>query len=255
MALRRLLTLLAFVLCAGVPPCATAATAQDWDAGTRAFAAGNFESALLFFETARETGVQGPAVYYNIAVCQFELGRYEDARTTFRHIADNYPDMRGLAEYNMGLAQRRLGDPGAARQHFINAWDLSAGDEKLRSLSAAMLDELEPDDPPNRYGAFALRVGHDDNVALRDSLGLPAGVTSESPLLELFASLSGTPPGLDALALDASVYTIAYTDADEFDQTEFRLGGRLHGVQQPPSCARRGRWWSRSCGRRCARWR
>lgn len=225
MVLRRLLALVSLVLCASVSPCAAADAAQDWDSGKQAFAAADFESALLYFEMARDAGQHGPAVHYNIAVCQFELGRYADARTTFRHIADNYPDMRGLAEYNLGLVERRLGNTAAARQHFILAWDFSADDEKLRSLSAAMLDELQPDDPANWYGAFALRLGHDDNVALRDSLGLPAGVTSESPMVDAFASLSGTPPGLGGLTLDGSLYAIAYADADDFDQSEFRLGG------------------------------
>jgi tetratricopeptide (TPR) repeat protein len=235
MAQRRLAALLLILLCTVISPCATAAAAQDWDAGRQAFAAGDFSSALLFFEMSRDAGLQGPAVHYNIAVCQFELGQYEDARRTFGHISANYPEMRGLAQYNMGLAQRRLGNAGKARQHFINAWEVSADDEKLRSLSAAMLEELVPDDPPDWYGAFALRFGHDDNVALRDSLGLPAGVTSESPMLDAFASLSGTPPGLGAVLLDASVYAIAYADADDFDQTEVRLGGLYTAAP--------GDWW------------
>ncbi len=225
MVLRRLIALATIVLCASVSPCALADTAQDWESGQQAFAAGDFESALLYFEMARDASLQGPAVHYNIAVCQFELGRYEDARATFRHIGERYPKMRALAEFNMGLAERRLGHDSEARQHFITAWDLSADDEKLRSLSAAMLEELQPEEPPNWYGAFALRLGHDDNVALRDSLGLPAGVTSESPMVDVFASLSGTPRGFGSLVLDGSVYAIAYTDADDFDQSEFRLGG------------------------------
>jgi tetratricopeptide (TPR) repeat protein len=225
MVLRRLFVLAALALSASVSPSAIADTAQDWESGNQAFAAGDFESALLYFEMARDAGQQGPAVHYNIAVCQFELGQYEHARTTFGHIAENYPRMRGLAEYNIGLAERRLGNTGEARQHFLTAWDLSADDEKLRSLSAAMLEELEPKEPSNWYGAFALRLGHDDNVALRDSLGLPAGVTSESPMVDVFASLSGAPRGFGGLTLDGSVYAIAYSDADNFDQSEFRLGG------------------------------
>ncbi len=225
MVLRRLLALATLVLCMGVAPCVAAAAAEDWESGKQAFAAGDYESALLYFEMARDAGQQGPAVHYNVAVCQFELGRYENARTTFHYIAEHYPTMRGLAEYNLGLAERRLGNDSEAQQHFISAWNLSADDEKLRSLSAAMLEDLQPEDPSNWYGALALRIGHDDNVALRDSLGLPAGVTSESPMVDVFASLSGTPRGLGGLVLDGSVYSIAYSDADDFDQSEFRLGG------------------------------
>ena len=227
MVLRRITALAALLLCHAFAPSAVADVAEDWASGQQAFAAGDFESALLYFELARDAGQEGVAVHYNIAVCQFKLSRFTEARTTFRNIAEHYPKMRGLAEYNLGLVERRLGDTAAARQHFITAWDLSEGDENLQSLAAAMLAESQP--PPEReaawYGALALRAGHDDNVALRDSLGLPAGTTSESPMADVFASMSISPPGFGGLWLDGSVYAVAYTDADDFDQSEFRLGG------------------------------
>ncbi len=231
MVLRRLTVLAALLLCHAFAPPAAADIAEDWASGQQAFAGGNYESALLFFEMARDAGQEGVAVHYNIGVCQFKLSRFDEARTTFRHIAGNYPDMRGLAEYNLGLVERRIGDPATAKDHFVAAWEMSAGDETLQSMATAMLRELEPEPEPEPqesstwYGALALRAGHDDNVALRDSLGLPAGVTSESPMADGFASLSVAPPGLGGLWLDGSVYAVAYTDADDFDQSEFRLGG------------------------------
>lgn len=228
MVLRSLLVLAVLACGACFARPAVADPAQDWASGQAAFAAGDIESALLYFQMARDAGQVGPAVHYNIAVCQFELGRYADSRETFRHIGNDYPKMRGLAEYNMGLAERRLGNEGAARQHFVRAWDLSPDDEKLRSLSAAMVEELEPEEASEWYGAAALRLGHDDNVALRDSLGLPAGVTAESAMADAFLSLTGAPAALRGLMVDASAYIVAYADADDFDQSEFRLGG-LYG--------------------------
>lgn len=225
MVLRRLLVLAPLFYCASFAPPAVADAVPDWQVGQAAFAAGDLESALLYFELARDSGQQGPAVHYNIAVCQFELGRYEAARETFRYVGDNFPTMRGLAEYNMGLAERRLGNTGEARQHFIRAWDLSPDDEKLQSLSAAMIEELEPQESSYWYSAVAMRLGYDDNVALRDSLGLPAGVTTESPMADVFLSLTGAPAALRGGMLDASAYIVAYADADDYDQSEFRLGG------------------------------
>ena len=227
MVRRRLTALAALLLCHAFAPPAVADVAADWASGQEAFAAGDFESALLYFEMARDAGQDGVAVHYNIGVCQFKLSRFDEARATFRYIAGNYPKMRGLAEYNLGLAARRLGDTDAAREHFVAAWEMSEGDETLQSLAAAMLNEVapEPQKTSARYGALALRAGYDDNVALRDDLGLPAGVTSESPMADVFASASVAPPGFGGLWLDGSVYAVAYTDADDFDQTEFRLGG------------------------------
>jgi tetratricopeptide (TPR) repeat protein len=167
------------------------------------------------------------AVHYNIAVCQFKLERFDEAWATFRHIAANYPGMRGLAEYNLGLVEQRRGNDLAAQKHFIRAWELSPEDEKLRALAAAMLDDAEPapELPRRWYGSFGLRAGHDDNVALRDSLGLPAGVTAESPMADVFLTVRGAPAGFGGFMLDATAYAVAYTDADDFDQSEFRLGG------------------------------
>ena len=227
MVLRRLSALTALLLCSAFAPAAIADAAGDWESGQQAFAAGDYESALLYFETARDAGQSGAAVHYNIAVCQFKLERFDEAGATFRHIAASYPRMRGLAEYNLGLVAQRLGDTRAAREHFIRAWEQSPEDENLRALAAAMLDDTEPapEDASRWYGSFGLRAGHDDNVALRDSLGLPAGVTAESPMADVFVAVRGAPAGFGGFMLDASAYAVTYTDADDFDQSEFRLGG------------------------------
>jgi len=225
MRVRKLTSILTVVLLMASAPHVATASGQDWQSGQQAFANGDYSSALLFFEIARDTGLTGPSVHYNIAVCQFKLGNYDDALVTFQQIARDYPEMRGLAEYNMGLAERRLGNSRAAQRHFIAAFRLSPNDEKLRSLSAAMVQELEDEKPSPWYGSVAARIGHDDNVALRDSLGLPAGVTSESSMVDFFGTVRGTTPWLRGVMLDASVYAVAYPDAGDFDQSEFRLGG------------------------------
>ena len=225
MVLRRLTTFTALLLLHALAPPAIADLADDWASGQQAFTAGDFESAMVYFELARDAGQQGVAVHYNIAVCQFKLSRFDAARKTFRYISDNFPKMRSLAEYNLGLVERRVGNTDAARRHFIAAWELGAGDETLQSLAAAMLDELQPPEQAEWYGGVALRAGYDDNVALRDSLGLPAGMTAESPMADVFLSAGVNPPGFGGLWLDGSVYAITYPDADDFDQSEFRLGG------------------------------
>lgn len=227
MVLRRINALTVLLVCCASAPLACADVSGDWASGEHAFAAGDYESALLYFEMSRDGGQSGAAIHYNIAVCQFKLGRFEEAGVTFRHIVSNHPTMRGLAEYNLGLVERRLGNTRAAQEHFIRAWELSPDNEKIRALAMAMLDDMVPpaEEPERWFGSFGLRAGHDDNVALRDSLGLPAGVTAESPMVDLFVALRGAPAGFGGFMLDASAYAVAYTDADDFDQSEFRLGG------------------------------
>jgi len=196
---------------------------SDWQAGQDAFAGGDVASALQYFENAREKGMSGPAVHYNIGVCQFELGDFARAQETFRLVANRYPRMRGLAEYNIGLTERRLGNSEAAQRQFINAFRHTS-DAKIQALAAAQLGELEREQPSELFGSVNINIGHDDNVALRDSLGLPAGVSAESPMADLFATVQAPLPGDVGLSFDGSLYAVTYPDADDFDQSELKAG-------------------------------
>lgn len=204
-----------------------AAPADDWESGTRAFESGDYGAALLFFEAARDAGLDSPAVHYNIAVSQFQLQRYEAAGRTFALIADRYPPMRGLAEYNLGLVARRLSDTAEARARFLRAYQMSPGNRTIRVLASRRLRELEPDVRiASRWsGAIGVRAGNDDNVALRDEAVLTAGTAGESPMADLFASISGPWTGRNGFRLEGNAYLIKYFDADAFDQSEISGGG------------------------------
>jgi hypothetical protein len=210
------------VLCA-----AFAARADDWADGKAAFERGDYAAALDYFEAARDAGVSGAAVHYNIAVCQYELERYAAAGETFAYIASAFPRMAGLAEYNLGLVSRRLGDTTAASEHFLAAYRLSSDNETIRVLASNQLAEIEPDVRPASAwaGAFGVRAGYDDNVALRDTTNIPLGVTTESPMLDLFASIAGPFSGRPGgFRFEGSLYGVKYFDADEFDQNEISAG-------------------------------
>lgn len=210
------------VLVAQTQP-AVADSNVDWLAGHDAFAVGDIASALVHFTNARDRGTTGPAVHYNIAVCQYEIGDFVAARDSFTLITTRFPKMRGLAEYNVGLAERRLGNPVAAQRRFAAAWHHSI-DPTIRALAASQLAELESKQPPDWYVSVSLNAGHDDNVALRDSLGLPAGVSGESPTADLLAMLRTPLRGDTGLAFESTLFAVTYPDADDFDQSELRLG-------------------------------
>jgi len=215
--------LLAVLLLSALPAGAVAANGTDWQSGQEAFASGNYNDALTYFEAARDDGLDGPAVHYNIAVCQYSLGDYSAANRTFRMIAERFPNVRGIAEYNVGLTEHRLGNSVAAQRWFIAAYRHS-DDEKIRALAVSQLTELGREQRPGWFGLVGIQVGYDDNVALRDSLGLPAGTSASSPTADLFATLRGPLPGVEGLQLDGSIYAVTYSDADEYDQSELRLG-------------------------------
>jgi tetratricopeptide (TPR) repeat protein len=216
-----------FLIAISVLLSAALAHADEWADGNAAFERGNYTAALGFFEAARDSGVTGPAVHYNIAVCQYELERYEDAAESFAFIAREYPRLAGLAEYNLGLVAQRIGDTVAAADHFLRAYRQSRDNETIRVLASNQLAEIEPEArPASRWsGAFGARAGYDDNIVLRDTTGIPLGVTSESPMLDIFASVAGpfsAQPG--GWRFEGSVYGIRYFDDDDFDQDEISAG-------------------------------
>lgn len=219
----RALALIAALCLGAYAPAGMADADTDWQYGQDAFAAGDIASAQVYFENARDKGLQGPAVHYNLAVCYYELGDYEAARSSFKYIALQFPAMRGLAEYNVGLAEQRLGNQVAAQRQFISAYRHS-DDATVKALAASQLQDLMRAAPTDWYGSVSMQFGYDDNIALRDSLGLPAGESGESPMADLFATTRIALPGNTGLAADASLYAITYTDADDYDQVEARLG-------------------------------
>ena len=207
--------------------CVLPVCAQDnWQQGRQAFEGADYASALTYFEAARDAGQSGPAVHYNIGVCQYKLERYIDAEATFTLIARQFPQMRKLAEYNLGLVAVKRRSPDAARAHFLTAYELSADDEKLRILSSNMLQRTasSAEVPTYWLGSFGFRAGFDDNVALRDELGLPAGTTTDSPMVDAFVSVQGPYRENSRLRLDAAAYAITYLDIHDFDQNVLRLG-------------------------------
>lgn len=197
-----------------------------WAAGTQAYRDGDLELALERFESARDTGLDGPAVHYNIAVCQFELGRFAAADTTFMLIAERFPRMRALAEYNRGLVAVEQGRHDDAHQRFLAAYRL-ADDDTLRRLASTMLNRTEPaafnagDDLSGAWGASA---GYDDNIVLRDDTGLPSGTTTASSLVDTWGSVYVPVTRLGGLYVDGNAYAIAYPEADDFNQTAVDAG-------------------------------
>jgi hypothetical protein len=134
--------------------------------------------------------------------------------------------MEGLAEYNLGLVANRQGRRDDAALHFLRAYKVS-DNEKIKILASNRIRELEPEQRTiSRWSsAFGIRAGNDDNVALRDEAGVPVGTTTESPMVDAFASVIGPRNGRDGLRFRGSAYIIKYADADDFDQSELQAGG------------------------------
>jgi len=193
-------------------------------AGTAASRAGDFAAALELFIAARDAGMDGAAVHYNIGVSAWELGRLELAREAFLVVARS-PEMAALAYYNLGLVSLRRDDPEAARDWFRQARERS-DDATLRGLTDLQLEGLAPraataERAPRRTRDPALvfvaaSLGYDDNVALvadGDLLG-----SSDTPSAFAETSLGLSVPLRGAFSLEAAAFILRHADASEFDQ-------------------------------------
>jgi len=197
-----------------------------FDAGSKAFSSGDYAAAAAAFEAARAAGMTGPAVEYNAGVSYYRLGDYSRAEESFRNLAQSYPQMSALAEYNLGLALAKQQRYDEARAAFERA--RAAGDPTIAALATEMLERTgessEPLRGPEWTKVLDFAVGYDDNVWLLEEASLPAEVSTDSRLLEFFGLVSGRVGPRNAMRLDASAYVVRYADAPEFDQDAFRLG-------------------------------
>lgn len=199
---------------------------EAFEAGKAAFAAHDYSRALTGFRSARDLGLAGPAVHYNLGVCYYKLADYRQAESTFRYIAGAYPAMQALAQYNLGLIalKRRRTDEAAA---LFRAALAGSDDETVRRLAARQLSDVAEAQSPRKpwLAMIDTRVGHDDNVLLlAEEIALPGGNTADSSFTQLFALLAAPLSSTNGFRIDGSFFAIRYPEASIFDQTVMRVG-------------------------------
>jgi len=225
---------LVLIACSLVPQLSSAADVSSFAAASAAFERGDYANALTLFEAAR-AGADGPAVPFNIGVCEYKLGRYVEAEAEFASLAERFPSMRALAEYNRGLALLGAKHDADARAAFNAA--SAAGDPKIAVLSAERLAELGPGHGPSAQpswqGFIQLGAGHDDNVALVDEVALPVGQSAGSPLVELFGFGGRALAGPARARLDFGGYVVRYADAPQFDENSLNVAATFARARGP----------------------
>ncbi len=196
--------------------------AQYFKSGSTAFAAQNYDAALVAFEAALAAGMSGPAVHFNIGVAAFRLGQYSRAQTAFDQVART-PSMAPLAHYNLGLVALRQGNSEAATNWFSRA-ARETDDERLRGLASERLAELLPESPTRDWiGYAAFGAGYDDNVALVANAEVLGISGKDDGFAELQVAFSA--PLAQPWRLDAGLALVDYQELDSFDQLSVHGGG------------------------------
>jgi tetratricopeptide (TPR) repeat protein len=200
---------------------------EHFAAAAAAFEREDYALALTEFRAAIAAGSAGPAAHYNAAVCEYRLGDYAAAAASFRALGLAFPEMRDLADYNLGLSQYHLDEAELARASFQDAAD--SEDTRIATLAGAMLARLPEESPAATdesrwFGMIDFGLGHDDNVALIDPLVLPTGESGESAFAELSVYGAGPITASGAWQLSTSLYLVDFDDAPAYDQRILQLG-------------------------------
>jgi Flp pilus assembly protein TadD len=109
--------------------------------GLQLLRSGSAAAAAQLLERAAAAEPHSRSVLEALARAQFDAGRYADAAGSFRRIVDASPS-DDYAQFGLGLALARIGDPGAAAEHLALAAamrpNLTHYTEALRSVRATL---------------------------------------------------------------------------------------------------------------------
>lgn len=155
----RTIFMVAVLVMIAVPSVVRATGLDDFGRGQAAFKRGDYRAAARYYEKARTAGLAKIAVYYNLGVVYYKLGRYGKSRRNFEIVSRD----RGMADigyYNLGLIAVRVGNADKAQQYFTMTLEISRN-AKLRLLAKRALRALAGD---ARSGFFVAAYGYDSNV-------------------------------------------------------------------------------------------
>ena len=201
---------------------ALASAKQDYNHGVEFFKKGDYHSAIASFKSAEQKGMESAALFYNLGSAYFKIENYSASKIYFTRVTE-YPDKRALAEFNLGMIALEQSNKEEALAHFKYA-QANSDDKKIVAAAKQTIAELT--DTAKRWGAYILaNVGYDDNISVTpDNLAL--GV--EDTFYNIYASADFVVQGKrkHGWLLDAALFTIDYSDSDNFDQDFYTIGLR-----------------------------
>lgn len=212
------------LLCIGPEIRADTEGDRIYDQAVAAFESGRNEEALAGFRELQATGVDDPAIDFNLGAIHYRLADHEQAVAAFSRAARD-PRLTAVAAYNAALSAWQLKDRRLAADWLKRARDASpeAGLQEL-------IDELGrtmAENHASRPGGLAYAsIGYDSNVTLRADDETLAETGKGDTWLELYGDFDYAPRLLNqaGLSLRGSAWLLAHQDLHEYDTALFRLG-------------------------------
>jgi tetratricopeptide (TPR) repeat protein len=207
------------MMCSAV---ALASAKEDYNNGVEFFKKGDYHSAIASFKSAEHAGMESAALFYNLGSAYYKIEQYASSKKYFSRVTE-YPDKRALAEFNLGMIALRQSNTKQALAHFKYA-EANSSDKKIVAAAKQTIAELTG--TAKRWGTYLLaNFGYDDNISVTpDNLAL--GV--DDTFYNIYASADFVVQGKrkHGWLLDAALFTIDYSDSDNFDQDFYTIGLR-----------------------------
>jgi tetratricopeptide (TPR) repeat protein len=130
-------------------PAGTADTHQLYQRGLDLLGRGSPAAAAQLLQRAAVAEPRSRSILEALARAQFDTGQYAEAAGNFRRIVEASPS-DDYAQFGLGLALARTGDPGGAAEHLALAAamrpNLRHYTDALRSVRATLRARREPRD-------------------------------------------------------------------------------------------------------------
>ncbi len=230
--------IITLLLCIALGAGTQAAENRAFEQGARAFKAGDYSTALDYFNQARAAGNHKATLIYNQGVTLYKLGRLEEAAQVFGELLANQKWM-DLARYNLGrIAEDRKDNAGAydwyfkVSQHTTNAKLRGLAQKKLATLAKTVKKApaaTATAESSDKKGLVLLSLGaaSDDNAtSMADELSSRSSDTGDIYMHGLAYGhryLSGQKG--DGVKLYGLAYARRFQTYSTFDATVMGVGG------------------------------
>jgi hypothetical protein len=133
------LKVLPFVVMFFISEHSHASIKDDFSKGTQAFRLGNYSQAIKYFKQTQEKGLESASLYFNLGSTYYKLKEFNKSDYYFKRLR-SYPSMRYIAEYNLGLINKKTGNTKKAEIWFTGVTKKS----KEKKLIALAKEQLNP---------------------------------------------------------------------------------------------------------------
>jgi tetratricopeptide (TPR) repeat protein len=197
------------------------------DLGIAYLGINDLKRALPEFEEAVRRDPSGIA-YYNLGYTQYRLGYYREAIDSLEKAAELDPDVAVQSRYYQGLSRYRVPDYEGAKGDFQSVRDMRPG-TNLAASAQEYLDAIARA-TKKYYGAVSTGVQYDDNVVLEPD---EIQISDQADVRAIFYLNLGYKPYLkpDAvIGADYSAFLSFHKDLEDFNVQDHRF--KLYGEKR-----------------------